>query len=104
MKYNIYAGLSGGFGDADYQGTGEFEDENAAYEYAYQLAAEEFNSYVGMHGLLTWSEIAEEEGLDPEEDAETIDTLYEEQVESWIDYYVVLTEEDKDLLEDIIEL
>ena len=109
-QYNIYAGLGGSFGGATYQYTSEFEDLNEALDEAYTKAVEIYDSYEGLHGLLTYDNALEEaknqinedpdsEGLDLEEFA---DEIYNEYVESWIDYYAVRTEEDsisKDKLE-----
>ena len=95
MRYNIYAGLSGSFGGAQYVGTLDStldEAESAAYEYV----VEEYESYGGMHGLLTWNDIAEENELDPEKDIYEIDDLYLQEVEDWIDYYVVPLDEDEE--------
>ena len=94
MKFNIYAGLGGSFGGATYQGTLECNDALEAEQYAYECALEEYESYSGCHGLLTWDEIAEENNLDINEDCVEIDTLYTEQVEDWIEYWAVDFEED----------
>lgn len=96
MKYNIYAGLGGGFGGATYQGTGEFNDEDSAAQYAYEIALEEYQSYEGFHGILDWYDVAEQEELDPEEDGEAIDEAYQEEIESWIEYYAVPFDEDEE--------
>ena len=99
MKYNIYAGLSGGFGGASYQYTTDCDNQDEAEDLAYQQAVEEYESYEGLHGIRGWEEIAEdycEENNIAREDIneETIDAIYSEEVESWIDYYAVLTDED----------
>lgn len=106
MKYNIYAGLGGGFGGATYQGTGDFSSLDSAEEMAYQLASEEYESYEGNHGILDWYDVAEQEGLDPnDKDNEAdIDSAYNEERESWMEYYAVLTEEDTLEEEDMFEL
>ena len=96
MKYNIYAGLGGSMGGPTYVGTGEFKDEDSATNYAYAMAVEEYQSYEGYHGILDWYDVAEQEELDPEEDEKTIDAMYQEEVESWIEYYAILFEEDKE--------
>lgn len=105
MKYNIYAGLSGSFGGAQYRGTGDFEDFNDAEEYAYQTAVEDYESYEGYHGVLSWYDVALENGLDPDnpDNEEEINDLYSMEKEDWMEYYAVLFEED-DLDEEIIEL
>ena len=97
QQYNIYAGLGGGFGGASYQGTGDFKRLADAENEAYQLAVEEYESYSGCHGLLSRGVVADENGLDYTEDSAEIDELYIEEMESWLDYYAVLEEEDEDL-------
>ena len=104
MKYNIYAGLGGGFGGATYQGTGDFSSLDSAEEMAYQLASEEYESYEGNHGIRSWADVADEEGLDYEEDEDEINEIYEDEKESWMEYYAVLTEEDTLKEEDMFEL
>lgn len=99
-KFNIYAGLGGSFGGASYRGTGDFKSLADAEEEAYQLAVEEYESYDGYHGLLSWSDVADENGLDYNEDSAEIDELYIEEMESWLDYYAVLADEDEDTLEE----
>lgn len=96
MKFNIYAGLGGSFGGAQYQGTGDFESCVEAGNYAYQLALEEYQSYEGYHGIMSWYDVACENGLDPDDDEKEIDQLYNEELENWIEYYAVLTEEDEE--------
>ena len=101
-KYNIYAGLGGGFGGAEYRGTGEFESEEDAAEVAYGIACEEYESYEGYHGILSWGDIAEDSNLDPEDEDNYDEILeaYNEEMESWIEYYAVLTEEDTEITEE----
>lgn len=100
QKYNVYAGLGGSFGGATYQGTGDFRSLADAEQYAYELAVEEYESYGGCHGLLDWSDVADDNGLDYNEDSAEIDELYIEEMESWLDYYAILTSEDEDTLEE----
>lgn len=52
-KFKIYAGLSGGFGGAQYHCTDDFIDHADAERYARELAMEEYESYGGYHGLYT---------------------------------------------------
>ena len=98
--YNIYAGLSGGFGGATYRGTGEFKSHADAEEEAYLLAIEEYESYEGYHGIMSWHDVADENGLDIFEDSAEIDDLYSDEREDWLDYYAVLASEDEDTPED----
>lgn len=105
MKYNIYAGLGGSFGGAQYKGTGDFKDFNDAEDYAHQTAVEDYESYEGYHGILSWYDVALENGLDPDnpDNEEEINDLYSMEKEDWMEYYAILFEED-DLDEEIIEL
>lgn len=104
-EYNIYAGLGGGFGGAKYQYTSLYESPEKAEEEAYEVASEEYESYGGYHGLLTYEEALEtameaNPGKSEEELQEYIDELFEEDKESWIEYYAVLTSEDTETSED----
>ena len=104
-EYNIYAGLGGGFGGAKYQYTGLYDNEDDAFIDAYTAASEEYESYGGYHGLLTYEEALEtamndNPGKSEEELQEYIDELFEEDKENWIEYYAVLTSEDTETSED----
>ena len=95
--FKIYAGLSGGFGGANYHGTYEFESMEDAHREAYRLAEEEYQSYEGCHGILSYEDCAEDlrdSGFidDDMTDAEIEDMIaghYLEEIESWIDFYVL---------------
>lgn len=107
-EYNIYAGLGGGMGGARYQCTIKTDDENEVCNYAYQLAREEYESYEGLHGVLSWSECAEELGYDLESDLtpeqeEEVSERYNEEVENSIEYYYIPTEEDEEISESELE-
>lgn len=104
MKFNLYAGLSGGFNSVQFHCTEEFDNREEAESAARDLAIEEYQSYEGA-GLRTWEdcrdEIIEELGENAEIDEEDIDLHYIEEVESWIVYYVKpydtdIQEEDSD--------
>lgn len=99
-QFNIYAGLGGGFGGASYRGTGEFKSFADAEQEAYELAVEEYQSYEGYHGILSWHDVADENNLDYFEDSDEIDEIYNEELESWLDYYAIPTDEDEDTSED----
>lgn len=91
MKFKIYAGLGGGFGGAHYICTKDYESEEEAMKDAYQLAVEEYQSYEGMHGVLSWEDCKEDlQDSWPETfiDDEMVDDHYAEEIESWIDYFV----------------
>ena len=98
-KYRLYAGLSGGFSGAVYQGTEEFKSQQEAEWRAYDIAWEEYESYGGNHGLLDWDacyeDALEAEWIDPhsqtqEEIERIVNDHYREQVEGWIVYKAVL--------------
>ena len=88
--YKIYAGMSGGFGGANYIGTYEFDTYELAEEFAYREAEAEYQSYEGSHGILHWHECKEDQwdSLDFEPEDEDVDFRYREEIESWIDYEV----------------
>ena len=58
--FKIYAGLSGGFGGANYHGTYEYESIDDALKEAYLLAEEEYQSYEGCHGILSYADCEED--------------------------------------------
>ena len=96
--FDIYAGLGGSFGGAEYRETMEFNDLHDTEIYAYNLARDEYEQYEGLHGIKSWGDIADEMGFDPENELsqemeEEISDYYMEEVEQWIDYYVVPVEE-----------
>ena len=86
--YKIYAGLSGGFGGANYIDTLEFENEYAANDYAFELASELYYSYGGYHGLFNRKDALEE---DPYLTDDELTEMEDEDRENWIDYYVIET-------------
>lgn len=95
-EYNIYAGLSGGFGGAEFQTTAEFENEDEATAYAWELACEEYDSRAGNWGLRSLEEVRVDEGLEEEEENDEVDNIYNEERENWLSYYAVLASEDPD--------
>ena len=88
--FKIYAGLSGGFGGAKYQGTYDFNSKEEAANEAYVMAVEEYQSYEGHHGILSWEDcrqdLIDSYGEEPTE--EDVDDRYQEEVEGWLSYYV----------------
>lgn len=102
MKFNIYHGLGGGFGGANYDFTGEFENEDEAAHCAYELACEDYQMYEGLHGIMSEHDVAEEYSEDcgksipnfSAEDWQNVEDQYLEELESWLDYYAVPAEED----------
>lgn len=93
MLYNIYAGLSGGFGGASFVKTEEFSSIDEAQDYAREEAIEQYQSYDGMHGLFNIEDaLKENPNLTDQELAE----LEEEDMETWIDYWAFPADEDED--------
>lgn len=107
-EFNIYAGLGGGFGEAQYYSTILAENEEEATNYAYNCARSEYELYEGNKGIKSWADVALELGFDPdvenmsEEDEDEVSEAYNEEVEDWIQYYVVLTSEDNIPEEDLV--
>lgn len=107
-EYNLYAGLGGGFGGAVYVATEDFNSFEDAEARARELAVEEYESYEGMHGILSPNDIRESycednelsEGDLGDEDDEAIMDMYTEEVEGWIAYKAVLASEDPDFDEE----
>ena len=94
-KYDIYCGLSGSFGGATYSHTGEFPTKDDAEVEARQRAIEEYQSYEGAHGILSWDEMKEQLEEDyGEVSNEEVDDAYLDEVEGWIEYYVKVHDPD----------
>lgn len=90
MKFEIYAGLGGGFGGANYIETIEANTREEAEEYARQCAIDDYESYEGSHGILSRDDVFEDliESFGEEPLEEDVDLKYMEEVEGWITYYV----------------
>lgn len=90
MKFEIYAGLGGGFGGASYIETIEANTREEAEEYARQCAIDDYESYEGSHGILSRDDVFEDliESFGEEPLEEDVDLKYMEEVEGWITYYV----------------
>lgn len=109
--YNIYAGLGGSFGGATYQFTSNLEVEEAEHQ-SWERACEIYESYEGYHGLLDYSDAIEEyckeneieEYLLTEIDYEVVNDIYNEYREQWMEYYVILTEEDTETPKDELKI
>lgn len=104
--FKIYAGLGGGFGGPVYQGIYEYGSAEEALKDAYRLAEEEYQSYEGCHGILSYEDCEQDlrnSGFidDDLTDAEIEDIVadhYLEVMESWISYEVkeAIGPDDKD--------
>ncbi len=93
-QYNIYAGLGGGFGGAVYIDTIEFDSERHANEYAFDCAVEAYDGYAGMYGIRSVEEILEDEYDGDEDFYDEALGMYNEEMDSWLDYYVKEEKED----------
>lgn len=107
-EYNIYAGLGGSFGGAQYYSTILAKDIDEAYKYAYECARSEYETYEGNRGIKSWYDIAFDLGFNPdeadmtEEEEEEVSEVYNEEVEEWICYRAILTSEDTIKEEDLV--
>ena len=90
MGYRIYAGMGGGFGGANYVGWLETDDREEAESYAREIAIEEYQSYEGCHGIMSWDDCRKDliESFGEEPSEEDVDTHYREEIESWTSWYV----------------
>jgi hypothetical protein len=84
-EYNIYAGLGGSFGGSKYIETLEFDSEDEAIDYAYEIACEKFEQYAGLHGLTSYKKIKED---NPDLSENEIEELYNEERERWLSYKI----------------
>lgn len=103
-KYNIYAGLGGSFGGANYKFTIEANNLEEATDIAYQEAVEIYQDFEGTYGIMDWNDCAISLEIDPctENDdlIAEVDELYNEEMENWIEYYAILTSEDENISKD----
>lgn len=104
--FKIYAGLGGGFNSVAYVDTIECDNEEEACNAAAQAAREEYESYEGLHGHPSYddclqdalesyldendlvgdiSDLTEDQQTEVEDLAED---LYEDEIESWVGYYI----------------
>ena len=103
-RYNIYAGLGGSFGGANYKFTIEANSLEKATDIAYQEAVEVYQDFEGTYGIMDWNDCAISLEIDPctENDdlIAEVDELYNEEMENWIEYYAILTSEDENISKD----
>lgn len=109
-QYNIYAGLGGQFGGATYQYTTLCETIDDALDEAYFAACADYEEYEGTHGIASYEDILEEYCTEnslrrdtlSEQDEMNINDTYHTEVEDWIAYHAIPTEEDDIDQEDLI--
>ena len=85
MKFKIKYAMGGGFGGLNNVDWEEIEANNLndATNYAEEMAKEVYESYAGTNGVMSWDDIREE---NLEYDEESINDLYNEAIEGWINY------------------
>ena len=84
-RFKIYAGLGGGFGGANFIEEDEFQDEEQAMLYAWEVAMEVYDTYAGMYGIPSYEELAEEY---PDYTEDELEDMYLGDAEVWLDYHV----------------
>ena len=65
----------------------EAKSFNAAQDYAYDAAIEDYDSFAGLHGIPSLEDVCEDEGIEDTNSREA-EEAYREQREMWIDYFV----------------
>ena len=99
-KFKIYAGLSGGFGGANFCGVYDCVDKEEAESIAREEAISEYESYGGNHGLYTWDsmrqEIADDEydGDIEQVDPKDVNIHLMEEIEGWLTYKIIPVQDD----------
>lgn len=78
--------MGGGFNER-YHEVIQTENLKAANGVSYDRACEIYDGYAGMHGILNFDEIAEENNLDPIDDSDVINEIYHEEREGWVIYW-----------------
>ena len=98
MKFEIYAGLGGGFGGASYIEIIEVNTREEAEEYARQCAIDDYESYEGSHGILSRDDVFEDllESFGEEPSEKDVELRYLKEIENWIVYYVKEIIDEKD--------
>ena len=91
QKFDLYVGLAGSFGGAHYYDTYEYNSHEEAENEAYQLSVEVYESYGGMHGLMTWDDCRQDliDSFDEEPTDEEVDEHYRDYMDGWISSYAV---------------
>ena len=77
----------------------EAKSEDDAMHYARECAVENYQSFEGYHGVLDWEDVKEEYGL---EDDYEVDTVYAEEIENTIEYWVELFDESNEEHQDCL--
>lgn len=93
QEFWVFGGMGAGFGGPHFLGTveGKSLDDPEVQEDAWTLAVDEYETYAGLHGVLSWDEVKAdlEESFDGSVDDEEVNDAYNEEVSSWVSYWVV---------------
>lgn len=100
-QYWVFGGMGGGFGGPHFLGTveGKSIEDRDVQEDARQLLVDEYESYAGLHGVLSWDEVREdlEESYPGDEITdEDVTDAYNEAIDSWGSYWVIPAVEGED--------
>lgn len=94
-EFWAFGGMGAGFGGPHFLGTleGTAADDPEVQSDAWDLAVDEYESYAGLHGILSWDEVREdlEESADEGEEVtdEDVQDAYNEHISSWVSYWVI---------------
>ncbi len=61
------------------------KSQEAAIDYAYEKAVEDYESYEGLHGIPSREDVAEEHEIE-DSASDEVEEIYIEERESWLDY------------------
>lgn len=90
-------------GGIECEGPIEFNDKDSAYEYAYEMAISDYESFEGYHGIISAADIfdcPEDFGLKDSCSRDEIWEVYQEIKEDAIDYWIVEAKDETDIDED----
>ena len=101
QKYKIFAGLANEVDEDEPLFIKTYKYLETAEQDAWQQACEIYESYAGLHGMRSWQECqeeAEESFSDITEDNQRelddlTEQIYNDEIESWVSYWVELVEE-----------
>lgn len=101
-EFWVFGGMGGGFGGPHFLGSveGKSADDKEVQEDAWQLVVDEYESYAGLHGILSWDEVKTdlEESADPGDEItdDDVDDAYNEAISGWVSYWVIPAVEGED--------
>ena len=97
-KFNLYAGLTGGFNSVRLvEENVECENLEEAEMFAYDYALSEFDNMSGTHGLSSYTDIEDELKEEYGDEIEFDDIVFEEYLQyadQWIGYYAKEVEDE----------